>query len=300
MNIEQAKRIPLGDILLILKSKLTQQKNGESWYLSPFRNERTASFQVREKLNIWYDFGLGKGGDSIDMVRIYLETQGVGSSVPDALRWLKNMMGYAPRIRPVLIKERQKPAPKLSIVHSKPIEHTALVKYLESRGIPLALAKRHLVQVTLKNKETGKTSFALAMRNESGGHEIRNKFFKGSIGRKDISVIRGLQPKPDGLHIFEGMLDYLSAVMQEEGWAFKDDSIILNSISIIQKATGYIYEYGYRVCYTWMDNDEAGKKATASLAAYLKTQENLLHRPMNDKYGDHKDVNAWHMHKLGL
>src|SRR5579875_1016745 len=32
------------------------------WYLSPFREEKTASFKVNTKINCWYDFGEGSGG----------------------------------------------------------------------------------------------------------------------------------------------------------------------------------------------------------------------------------------------
>ena len=41
--------------------------NGEDyWYFSPFRNENTPSFKVNRKLNIWYDHGIGKGGNFVD------------------------------------------------------------------------------------------------------------------------------------------------------------------------------------------------------------------------------------------
>lgn len=300
MNIEQAKRIPLGDILHILGFKPSQQKNYESWYLSPFRNEKTASLHVRENLNIWYDFGLGKGGDSIDLVRLYLQTQGEGHTIPDALRWMKNMLGYAPRIQPIAFAEKPTSQPKLSIHTKGRIEHVGLIHYLKGRGIPLSLAQRHFEQATLLNSDSGKTFFALVFRNEIGGYEIRNKFFKGSLGKKYIGFIRGRIPKPEGIHIFEGIMDYLSAVQSEKDWTFDDDSLILNSVAILEKATGYIRDYGYRFAYTWLDNDEAGKMATASLAKFFATQENLTHKPMNHLYAPHKDVNLSHTQKLGL
>jgi hypothetical protein len=300
MNIEQAKSIPLADILRILGFEPTQQKNHQSKYLSPLRQERTPSFYVHTERNIWHDFGTGKGGSVIDFICEYLQTQDVCYAIPDALRWLENMMGYAPIIQPIKAKFIRKPDPKLVVRDTCPIKRPALVAYLKNRGIALELAKIHLKEVVVQNTETNKRTFALGFRNETGGHEIRNKFFKGCVGRKNISFIRGSVPKPDGIHIFEGFMDYLSAVMHKEGHQFKDDTLILNSLSCLKLATPYIKGYGYKSAYTWMDNDEAGKEATKSLANFFETENCLVHHPMNSIYAPHKDVNAWHMAKLNL
>ena len=37
------------------------------WYLSPLRLEKDPSFKVNRKLNVWYDHGIGKGGNLIDL-----------------------------------------------------------------------------------------------------------------------------------------------------------------------------------------------------------------------------------------
>lgn len=37
-------------------------------YKSPFRDEKTASFKVDFRANLWYDFGTGEGGSIIDLV----------------------------------------------------------------------------------------------------------------------------------------------------------------------------------------------------------------------------------------
>ena len=38
------------------------------WFLSPFRNEKTASFKVDNSSNRFYDFGEGFGGTLIDLI----------------------------------------------------------------------------------------------------------------------------------------------------------------------------------------------------------------------------------------
>lgn len=39
------------------------QKRNDLWYNAPYREERTPSFKVNKDRNVWFDFGLGRGGD---------------------------------------------------------------------------------------------------------------------------------------------------------------------------------------------------------------------------------------------
>jgi len=300
MNIEQAKLIPLDLILEKIGCKSTKQKPHEAWYSSPLRAERTPSFHVNTKQNLWYDFGEGRGGDTITLVCAYLKNSQEHYTVADALRWLRNMTGSIPVIAPIKTIRPIKEEPKLVLKSRKKIQHPALVQYLKKRGIPLYIGHEYLQEVRILNKDKNKTFFALGFPNEDEGFEIRNPYFKSCVGIKAITFIRGTTPKPMGIHLFEGMMDYLSVVTNQEGKRFDDDTIILNSISLLNKATPYIHSYGYRLGFTWLDNDKTGQKGTTALADYFKTQELLEHRPMNDMYAPHKDVNAWHMHKLGL
>ena len=41
------------------------------WYLSPLRDEKTASFKINREKNCWFDFGIGKGGNIIDFAILY-------------------------------------------------------------------------------------------------------------------------------------------------------------------------------------------------------------------------------------
>lgn len=47
------------------------EKNGEFWGLSPFKEERTPSFSVRKETNSFYDFSSGIGGNVLTFVRYY-------------------------------------------------------------------------------------------------------------------------------------------------------------------------------------------------------------------------------------
>jgi hypothetical protein len=300
MNIEQAKKVPLCVILDKMNCRPSKDTPADAWYISPLRLEKTPSFHVNKHRNVWFDHGIGTGGNSLDLVCNYLKSVNENHTPSDALRWIKNMTGYTPMIANVATVNYAPVDAKLILRHKKPIEHPALIQYLESRGIPLDIGRDLLSELRVYNAETKKTFFTLGVRNEDAGYETRNPFFKACVGRKSITFVRGTKPKPTGINLFEGMMDYLSIIACQRGKKFMDDTIILNSLSCLKKASPYINNYGYKVAYTWMDNDEAGAKADQALAEFFKTQKDLECIPMNELYAPHKDVNAWHMSKLGL
>ncbi|MFC5410837.1 toprim domain-containing protein [Larkinella bovis] len=302
MNIEHANRIPMSEILGKLHRQPQRTRNTKLWYLSPLRAEKTASFQVDTQTNRWHDFGEGIGGDLVDFVCAYLKSTREEYTVSDALRWIRNM-GDAPyEIAPVYANTDEVPKDEsvLILKTKKPIQHLGLIHYLEKRGIPVSIANRYLKELRVHNTQTKKNFYALGFANEEGGFELRNPFFKGCLGAKAITFVRGRTPKPNSIHLFEGFIDYLSMISQLNGKRFKADVIILNSLACLKQATPYIRNYGYHIAYSWMDNDKAGEQATASLTEFFQTESDLKHTPMNKVYAPHKDVNAWHMHKLNL
>lgn len=303
MNIEQAKTIPITTILERIGVHPVRENERDIWFKSPLRNENTASFHVKPKENIWYDFGEGVGGDVLSFVCIYLERYNEDHTVSDALRWIRNMSGMVhdfAKFPKIVQKNSEERKPSLVLKSSKGISHQALIQYLEKRGIPLTIASQYLKELHVQNKQTGKSFFALGFPNEENGFEIRTPFFQGSLGKKTITFIRGSQAKPSGIHLFEGFTDYLTAISTFDGNRFKDDTIILNSVSCLKHAIPYIHNYGYQIAYTWMDNDFAGAKATHLLEEFFKSEESLKHVKMNNVYAPHKDVNAWHMYNLNL
>ena len=54
MNIEQANAIAMAEILRKIGSRPVKQRGNDIWYLSPFRNEKTASFKVNIAA-CWYN-----------------------------------------------------------------------------------------------------------------------------------------------------------------------------------------------------------------------------------------------------
>ena len=90
MNTQQAKRIPMPELLSRLGFEPTRRQGIYLWYRSPLRSSETqASFKVNTQWNSWYDFGEGAGGNIIDFV-MKLEHL---SSIPEALDALERMTG---------------------------------------------------------------------------------------------------------------------------------------------------------------------------------------------------------------
>ena len=66
-----ARQLDLVEYLQDLGHHPQKIRGNDYWYLSPLRSEKTASFKVNRKLNLWYDHGLGKGGSLIDFGMLY-------------------------------------------------------------------------------------------------------------------------------------------------------------------------------------------------------------------------------------
>ena len=62
-EIDAIRQIPLADFLARLGHEPVRRSGNELWYIAPYRGERTPSFRVNVAKQLWYDFGLGKGGD---------------------------------------------------------------------------------------------------------------------------------------------------------------------------------------------------------------------------------------------
>lgn len=298
MNIEQANGIAMTEILRKIGCRPVKQRGEEVWYLSPFRDEKTASFKVHTGKNLWYDFGAGKGGDVVKFACDYLISGNDGAGVSSALKWLRAFATYT-AIEPAPVNKQQPSTVRsLEVIRAYELQYRILTNYVESRGIPLELAQEFLKEVLVRNRKTGREFRTIGLYNEAEGFEICTEDFKGSIGSKSISFIRGTTLPATEIHIFEGMWDFLAAFAQHPAQHFEGDVIVLNSTSCLPQAFPYIKNYqNYRKLTTWLDNDEAGRNATAYLKE-LAEKEGIEFEAMNELYAPHKDLNEWHVYNL--
>ena len=256
--IKEIKSIPLASFLSRLGHEPAARKGTRLWYKSPLRQEHTPSFKVDTALNCWYDFGLGRGGNIIDLAaELYQSTD---------LRYLMRCICNSypvPSVQTVASSyHRRLSAPSMERFEVVPLEHHALVAYLQERGIPA-----HIATVNCKEAHysvNGKSYFAVAFENVSGGWELRNRYFKGCRRRKDISYLPWARDGPSAeCAMFEGFIDYLSALTLDI--ISGADTIILNSVVNVNKAVPFLK--GYRIINCYLDNDTAGQTALSELTA---------------------------------
>ncbi|OFP36510.1 toprim domain-containing protein [Segatella oris] len=282
MNIDQIKKIKLQEFLATIDCKPVKQYGVNLMYLSPLRTEKHASFKVNTELNLWYDFGIGRGGNIIDLAELLYNSSDVSYLIHQIER-------NAPSCVSVSLPTAKPNTPQNSFENLQvlSISHPALIKYLGERCIDIEIARTVCKELHFDTR--GKHYFGIGFPNIAGGYEIRNSFFKGGITPKDISLFHNEESKQSCL-VFEGFMDFLSFMMlrrKENDGLKRQDYLVLNSVLNVQKALEPLSHYENVQCF--LDNDEAGRKAYQALLMGLKV-------PVIDSsglYADCKDLNEF-------
>lgn len=277
MTIEQAKSIAIAEYLQSCGITPVRVQGNSLWYLSPLRTESEPSFKVNQSRNEWYDFGLGKGGD---IVSLAMQLHGT-DSVAYALNFIGN---NTPNLKPLSFSFRQRESfDSFEDITVKPLGNAALLQFLAERQIPAPLAQQACQEVYYKHN--GKPYFAIAIGNEQGGYELRNKYFKGCFAPKAITTI---QNGATSCCLFEGFMDYLSykVLKQRNNLTLNDrDYFILNSTNNTPKLLDRLSKYEQIYCY--LDNDEAGMRTTIDIQQRygVRVSDQSVH------YRGYKDLN---------
>ena len=178
-------------------------------------------------------------------------------------------------------------ARKLSIkiiAAKQPIQDLMLCRYLKQRRIAKSVADKYCYEVAFKNAGKEKLFKAVGFKNDAGGYELRNEYFKGSSSPKDINF---LDNKADSINIFEGFFDFLSyQTLHQNQEQSLTNFLILNSLSFFEKSLSLMEKHD--CIYLYFDNDEAGRKHN-SLA--LKRLDKF--RDESRLYKGYKDLNEW-------
>lgn len=285
MNIQEIKTIKLQDFLANLGYTPTKQQGNKLWYLSPFRQESHASFKVNTDRNQWYDFGIGKGGNIIDLAELLYKSSDVSYLIRKIEDNVPNCTSiYSTSFADIKEKQQINYFENLQIL---PLSHPALMRYLWDRCIDLGVAAS--VCKELHYDSNGKHYFGIGFPNIADGYELRNPFFKGCIAPKDISHFYADEPKKV-CFLFEGFMDFLSFMTlrrKENDGLRRQDYLVLNSVSNIQKALERLSQYDSILCF--LDNDEAGRNAYLQLSKELGksvTDASTL-------YNGYKDLNEY-------
>ncbi len=297
MNSIQAKKIPIQDLLNNLWLTPSNIKGADIWYISPFREESTPSFKINTDDNIWYDHWMWKGWNILDFVMVYNNC-----NFKEALKILwditqpnlfKELSLRVIKVEPKqIIKENKKveSTPKLTIKKTQPLQNIALLQYLESRVINTTIAKKYINETYYNIWD--KNYFWVSFKNDSWWYELNNKYFKWWVWTKDITTINNDSKK---LIVFEWFIDFLSYVSVSKN-TNENNYLILNSVSMVQKAIDYIQENSYKKIELFLDNDVAWNDAVIKIKEWLKTEIESKKLSLKDKsnlYKKHKDLNEY-------
>lgn len=281
MNCKKAKEIKLSSVLKKIGAREKKKTNREIWYLSPFRDEEKASFKVNLNKNTWYDFGTGKGGNILDFVMLFFQTD-----LPGALKELDTYI-FSFHQQKLSVCDTLK---TYEIVKIGNLNSPALISYLRERKIYIPLAKRYCNELHYKvhnsnSKYTDRrtTMFTIAFKNDKAGYETRNKIFKNCLIAKAITTI---QNGSRTLNLFEGFIDFLSYLTLMPGNE-NEDFIVTNSTSLVDNALEILPQYD--LVKTFFDNDDSGKRATELI------QQNCKKSFLNEslKFEKYNDVNDY-------
>ncbi len=225
MDAKAINKFPIREYLAARGIRPAKDRGYYGLYHSPLREDRTPSMKVDYDKNLWIDYGAGEDGTLIDLVmrmeqcdageamqRLERHIGGMqtsplspsGFSSSRLGKAIQNCSALAPQHRFIGKNPASQQTPSIVIERVRPLDNPALLAYLTKRGIDLAVARAHCSEVHYR--VAGKSYFAVGFRNDAGGWELRNRYFKGCTS-KAPTTRRGDYPT---CLVFEGFMDYLS------------------------------------------------------------------------------------------
>ena len=291
-DLSRIKRYPIVEYLERKGIKPVRRTPSYALYRSPLREETHPSFKVDTEKNLWIDYGEGRGGSIIDLcmrmegctLQEAICRLGQTASLDAAygLSKEKSDIGTSP-----VTPWQPSGARKLIEVSDTLPPH--LETYLaDKRCIDLNRARPFLKCISYEVR--GRHYQAIGFANLSGGYELRDdKTFKGTIAPKDITPIFTDRAEP--VCIFEGFMDFLSFLSMKE--EITNHCLVMNSVSNVARTVRYLNDRHLPHIRTFLDNDDAGRKAVGELInAGFKIEDMSVH------YKDFKDLNEFHVSRM--
>ncbi|MDP4286188.1 MAG: CHC2 zinc finger domain-containing protein, partial [Bacteroidota bacterium] len=275
-------------------------RGSDYWYFSPFRDEKEPSFKVERNKNVWYDHGLGKGGKLIDFAMEFYHC-----NVNEALQkisFFHPQKSFETGVgRPQfhlhensLLNHRDARETAIKIIAAKqPIQDLMLCRYLLQRRIDKSIADSYCHEVHFTNADKEKIYKAIGFKNNAGGYELRNEYFKGSSSPKYITY---LDNGAKNISVFEGFFDFMSYQSMNKNQL--DDLtglpnrhmnfLILNSLSFFERSLLLMEKH--QSIHLYLDHDNSGRKYTN-----LALKRSLNFKDESKLYKGYKDLNDWMM-----
>ena len=289
-DFSRIKRYPIVEYLERKGVKPVRSTAAYALYCSPLREETHPSFKVDTEKNLWIDYGEGRGGSIIDLCMrmegctLSEAIRRLGQTVPDNTVYSSHKDFSQNNLQPTMAANETR---KLISISGTLPPH--LQEYLTKvRCIDLEKAKPFLKSISYEVR--GRCYQAIGFANFSGGYELRDdNMFKGTIAPKDITPI--FENKTQPVCLFEGFMDFLSFLSMKE--EVNNRCLVMNSVSNIGRSISYLNNHQVSSIRTFLDNDDAGRRATLELIkAGFKVEDMSVH------YGNFKDLNEYHVSRV--
>ena len=297
-DLSRIKRYPIVEYLERKGIKPVRRTPSYALYHSPLREETQPSFKVDTEKNLWIDYGEGRGGSIIDLC-MRME----GCTLSEAIRHLGQNApdnGTYSFLNDFVPNNSQ---PMMAINGARRLIGISdtlppyFQEYLmKERCIDLEKATPFLKCISYEVR--GRHYQAIGFANLSGGYELRDSgSFKGTIAPKNINPIfmdrsrNKVTDKIQPVCVFEGFMDFLSFLSMKE--EVTSACLVLNSVSNVARAIRYLNDRHLTHIHAFLDNDDAGRKATNDfIRAGFKVEDMSVH------YGRFKDLNEYHIHRV--
>ena len=282
MNCKQFNSIKLEEVLVSLGHHPTKQNEKEAWFLNPFATENHASFKLDKRNNIWYLHSEGIGGNNTDFMQKYLN-----ASVKEVLEWAEKQKFFSFQLQNIIQKQNSLKQ-NYQITEIKELQNENLKNYLHQRGFsPKVYPLVKEIHFTIGDKNL----YAIGFENLSGGWELRNSFYKGSLLKKDISILnfnnesQNQNETGKKIAVFEGFMDALSFVEMKP--FFRGGVLVMNSISLLNRTKEHLKNYSE--IHLFLDNDKPGEICKNEiLKSFPEAKDHseiyALHKDLNDYF----------------
>lgn len=289
-DLSAIKRYPIVEYLERKGINPVRRTLSYAMYRSPLRDEAHPSFKVDIQKNLWIDYAEGRGGSIIDLC-MRLEgctlseaIRHLGQNAPDKGTYCFRNNFTQNNFQPTIAANRAR-----RLIEISDTLPPYLQEYLrKERCIDLEKAAPFLKSINYEVR--GQRYQAIGFANQSGGYELRDdNTFKGTIAPKDITPIFTDRAEP--VCVFEGFMDFLSFLSMKE--EITRACLVLNSVSNVARAIRYLNDHNLTHIRAFLDNDEAGRRATDDfIRAGFKVED------MSVYYRNFKDLNEFHVSRV--
>ena len=285
ISLQEIKAIDLVCYLAGLGIEPNYIKGNLFWYCSPLRKEKTPSFKINRRTNLWIDYGGRKsngkfsGGSLIDFAIQYHQC-----SIGELISSFNQPGFFSPRVHKVIQILPEDSESKIKVIAVRSLWRYPLLTYLKSRRISVPIADQYCREIHYQIAD--RVYDGIGFKNNSGGYEIRNSLAKLSSTPKDITC---LDNDAEEVLVFEGFMDFLSFLTIHQNQFVKPyNFVVLNGITLFERARVFLEKHA--AIHLYLDRDKSGRACTAYA-------QSLDQRYIDESslYKHHKDLNHWLM-----